>query len=220
MKLYSKQMCSYNCYALYAENVEPEYHDYFRGELWWQLGDGFIKTYDNVEGMAYCAENFNKYGYESIGQRLKISSCPWQGALKEFIPEMKKTGADWYIHGSTAMALWGIDVIPRNINVCVPNYDDFDRVKNHFMRLAVQPFQRCENWVASDLGSIFLKANIGFSFGNRANERFNLQSLKKCGFGGEEIYISTLEMLREDNIGYNRPERVKLIEEKMQEYKI
>jgi len=31
------------------------------------------------------------------------------------------------------------------------------------------------------------------------------------------VYVSSLEMLRQDNINYNRPEQVKAIEEKMKQ---
>ena len=58
MKLYVKQMYDWNYYACYAEDVDEKYWNYFKTELWWQLGNGFIKTYDNVEGFEYCAKNF------------------------------------------------------------------------------------------------------------------------------------------------------------------
>nr|ALL53559.1 hypothetical protein [uncultured firmicutes bacterium contig_31] len=41
--------------------------------------------------------------------------------------------------------------------------------------------------------------------------------LEKINHKGTEVYISTLEMLRQDNINFNRPERVKAIEEKMRQ---
>lgn len=50
MKLYVKQMYDWNYYGYYAEDVNEKDQDYFKTELQWQLVNGFIKTYDNVEG--------------------------------------------------------------------------------------------------------------------------------------------------------------------------
>lgn len=164
MKLYVKQMYNWNCYAYCAEDVDPQYWGYFKSELWWQLGNHFIKTFDNVKDFSYCAENFARYGETSIKQYLKICPVPWEKALDLLILEMKKIDVDWFLHGSAAMALWGIEIEPKDINISIANYSDFDKVRNHFYKLAIQPFQRCGNWVASGLGRIFLEANIGFSF--------------------------------------------------------
>ena len=215
MKLYVKQMYDWNYYACYAEDVDEKYWNYFKTELWWQLGNGFIKTYYNVEWFEYCAKIFMEFGEDSVNQSLKIAKAPWQEALQWLIIEMKKTGAPWYLHGSTAMALWGIDVEPRDINIIVANYSDYDRVREHFYQYAIKPFQRCGNWVMSGLGTVFHQANIGFSFNNKELEPYDMSTLRKTEYKGEVLYISTLEMLKRDNESYGRPERVEQIEEKI-----
>lgn len=213
MKLYVKQMQNWNCYAYCAEEVDKSHWGYFQSELWWQLGDSFIKTYDNVKDFEYCAENFRKYGERSILQQLKILPAPWETALENLIPEMKKIGVDWFLHGSAAMALWGIDVTPKDINIIIPNASDFDRVRDHFYQRAIKPFERCDNWVMSGLGTIFAEANIGFAFFNPELEPYDMSGHDKLGFHGETVAVSTLDMLRQDNENYGRPERVDLIDE-------
>lgn len=217
MKLYVKQMGDWNCYAYCAEEVDRQYWEYFQSEMWWHLGNSFIKTYDNVKDFAYCAENFAKYGEASIQQRLKIRPTPWEKALGLLIPEMKQIGVDWFIHGSTAMALWGIEVKPKGVDVIIPNYSDFEKVRNHFYKRAVYPFERCDNWVESGLGGIFMEANVGFAFHNKEWEPYDMNRHDKLLYNGEPVYVSTLEMLRQDNECYGRPERVRLIEEKIRQ---
>lgn len=219
MKLYVKQMYDWNCYAIYAEDVEEKHWEFFKCALFWQIGNNFIKQYDNVKDFEYCAENFSKIGETAFKQQLKIISTPWEKALDLFIPEINKTGVDWFIHGSAAMALWGIDVAPKDINIIVPNYSDFDKVRNHFYKLAIQPIERCDNWVMSGLGGIFMEANIGFAFHNKELEPYDMSQLGKVVHNGNEIYMSSLEMLKQDNLNYNRPERVKLIDGKIKEQK-
>lgn len=217
MKLYVKQMFDWNCYAYYAEDVEEPYWNYFKSELWWQVGNSFIKPYDNVQDFAYCAQNFTNYGELAVKQQLKIIPAPWERALDWLIPEMKELGVDWFVHGSTAMALWGIDVTPKDVNIILPHYSDFDRVRAHFYKLAIKPIERCDNWVMSGLGSIFKEAVIGLSFHNKEMEPYDMSGLAVLSHNGERVYVSSLEMLRQDNENYGRPERVALIEKQMEE---
>ena len=215
MKLYVKQMYDWNCYAYYAEDVDEQYWDYFKSELWWQLGSGFIRQYDNVADFEYCAKNFTAFGETAIKQQLKIFSAPWEKALDLFIIEMNMLGVDWFVHGSAAMALWGIDVAPKDVNVIVPHYSDFDKVRKHFYRLAIKPIERCDNWVMSGGGTIFMDASIGIYFYNKEFEPYDMSGLGKAVHNGHEILISSLEMLKRDNEDYGRPERVALIQERM-----
>ncbi|MDD4797691.1 MAG: helix-turn-helix domain-containing protein [Eubacteriales bacterium] len=215
MKLYVKQMYDWNCYAYFAEDVQEQYWDYFTGELWWQLGDGFIKQFDNVKDFEYCAKNFTQYGQTAISQQLKLQPAPWQKALDLFIDEINKLDVRWYVHGSTAMALWGLDVSPRDVNIILPNASDFDTVRNHFYKMAIKPIQRCDNWLMSALGDIFLEAVVTLAFHNKELEPYDMGRLAKVAHRGGEVYVSSLEMLRQDNCNLNRPERVRLIQEKI-----
>lgn len=217
MKIYVKQMYDWNHYAFIAEDVEEKHWDYFTENQWWQVGNNFIKSYDNVRDFEYCAKNFTKYGETAVKQQLKLIETPWQKALESFCSEIQKLGVDWYVHGSAAMALWGIDVEPKDVNIIVANYSDFDKVRDHFCKFAIRPIERCENWVMSGLGEIFMDAVISIAFHNKELEPYDMSTLGKVNFNGKEIYISSLEMLKEDNINFNRPDRVKAIEEKIKE---
>lgn len=57
----------------------------------------------------------------------------------------------------------------------------------------------------------FLQANIGFAFHNKEFEPYDIRKHYKLPHKGENIYISTLEMLKEDNEYFGRPERMALI---------
>ncbi len=215
MKIYVKQMYDWNYYAFFAEDVDEKYWDYFKENLWWQIGNSFTKSYDNVKDFEYCAENFTRYGETAIKQQLKILTTPWEKALDLFIPEINKLGVDWFVHGSVAMSLWGIDVSPKDVNIIINNYSDFDKVRNHFCKLAIRPIERCENWLMSGLGDIFMEAVIGIAFHNKELEPYDMSKYGKILYKGTEVYVSSLEMLRQDNMNYNRLERVKAIEEKI-----
>lgn len=215
MKIYVKQMYDWNYYAFVAEDVDEKYWDYFKENLWWQVGNSFIKSYENIKDFEYCADNFTKYGETAIKQQLKLQKAPWEKALDLFIPEIQKLGINWYVHGSAAMALWGIDVLPKDVNIIIPNYSDFEKVRDHFCKFAIRPIERCDNWVMSGYGEIFMEAVIGIAFHNQELEPYDMSILGKKVYKGTEVYLSTLEMLKQDNIDLNRLDRVRLIEEKM-----
>ncbi len=134
-----------------------------------------------------------------------------------FISEIKELGVDWYIHGSVAMALWGINVEPKDLNIIIANYSDFDKVRNHFYKYAIRPIERCENWLMSGLGEVFMEAVIGISFHNKELEPYDMSKLEQIPYKGTEVYVSSLEMLKRDNMDYNRLDRVKAIEEKIRQ---
>ena len=215
MKISVKQMQDWNYYAFYAEEVEEKYWDFFHDDLWWQVGNSFVRPFDNVQDFPCCAANFAQYGERCIQQKLKMIPAPWEQALRLFITEAKKTGAPWYVHGSTAMALQGIDVAPKDVDIFFPNAHDFDRVRAQLYPLAIYPIERCDNWVASGLGTLFLDAAIGLAFANETPEPLDVTTLDKVDFHGETVYVSTLGMLRKNNEFFGRPDRVKLIEDKM-----
>lgn len=215
MKLYSKQKCDWNSYAFFAEEVEERYWGFFHSNLWWQLGNGFIKVYDNVPDCGFAADNFNRHGETAVKQQLRVIPAPWGKALDSFTAEMSKIGVAWYLHGSAALALHGIDVTPKDVNVIIPNASDYDKVGTHFRKLAIEPFQRCENWIMSGLGTIFLDAAVGIAFHNKELEPYDMSRLAQITRHGERIYLSTPEMLRQDNLRFGRIGTVKKIEAKM-----
>ena len=217
MKVYVKQLYDWNRYAYYAEDVDEKYWDYFQNELWWQVDSTFIKTYDNVQDFEYCAENFTKFGELAIRQQLKILPAPWKKALAWFAAEIQPLGVDWFVHGSAAMALWGMDVAPKDVNVILPNAGDFDVVRNHFCKFAIRPIERCENWLMSGLGNLFAEALIEIAFRNPSPGSYDMSQHKKIPHHGTKVHIATLEMLRQDNESYGRPERVRMIEDRMKQ---
>lgn len=100
MKLYVRQRYDRNYCAYYAEDVAEPYWDSFKNELWRQVGNSFIKPYDNVEGGEYCAANFTQAQGNGNQAAVKNAPAPWKKALDFLIPEMKALGVDWSVHGS------------------------------------------------------------------------------------------------------------------------
>ncbi len=217
MRISVKQMGGWNCYAYCAEEVEEVHWPYFQNGYWWQLGSSFIKTYDQAEGFPSCAENFARFGDLYIRKSLKLVPAPWEKALNRWMDAVRPLNLSWYVHGSAAMALWGLAVEPRNLDILLPNLSDMERVRELFRKQTLFPIERCGDWVMGGGGELFLDAPVSVYFHNSSQEPFDMGRLEKLIYREETIYLSTLEMLKQDNFRYGRPDRVQLIENRLRQ---
>lgn len=201
------------------EDYRSRLHD------WWPVENSFLKQYANGPDMEIIAGNFEKHGVESLEQLLKIRPAPWEQALSALIEKLAGTGIRWYIHGSAAMAIWGIDVAPPCLDIIFRDLSDFDRIRQLFLGETIYPIERCEGWILGGGGGLFVHANIGLAFLNATDVPSDISQLKEVDWKGRDmsqlkevewmgrkIAISPLEWLKRDNQDYGRPERVELIE--------
>ena len=202
----------YASFAYVVSDVPEDCQSRLLDDLYWPVESSFLKQYANVPDMEIIAGNFQKHGVESLEQLLNIQPAPWEQALSAFIEKLAGTGIRWYIHGSAAMAIWGIDVAPRDLNIIFPDLSDFDRIRQLFLGETIYPIERCEGWIMGGLGGLFVHANIGLAFMNATDVPFDMSQLKEVDWMGWKIAISPLEWLKRDNENYGRSERVELIE--------
>ncbi|HEY3299030.1 MAG TPA: hypothetical protein VGK34_10275 [Armatimonadota bacterium] len=199
-------------FAYVVSEVPEDGRSRLLDDLYWPVENSFLRQYENGPDTESIAGNFERHGVESLEQLLKIRPAPWEQALCALIEKLVGTGIRWYIHGSAAMAIWGIDVAPRNLDIIFPDLSDFDRIRRLFLRETIYPIERCEGWIMGGLGGLFVHANIGLAFMNATDVPFDMSQLKEVEWMGRKIAISPLEWLKRDNQNYGRPERVELIE--------
>lgn len=211
-----KQKRDWNHYAYYVENVDEKYWEFFQDE-WWQIGNSFIRSFEGVEDFRYCAANFEKNGNSWLEKVLYRAPAPWKKALKWFADEMKNLDTPWLVFGSVAMVLWGIDVDPEpnNLNISFRNDHDYEKIRRHFAPYAIEPFVTCTGWFGSGFAALYAEDTpISLVVENEGID-LNMSSFKKVNFEGHEIYLETLENLRDGNIAYGRAARAKQIEAHM-----
>lgn len=199
-------------YAYVVSDVPEEHRSRLLADLYWPVERSFLKQWGHDPDMEIIAGNFKTHGVESLEQFLKIRPAPWEQALSAFTEKLADTGIRWYIHGSAAMAIWGIDVVPRDLNIVFPDVSEFDRVRQLVLAETLYPLERCDGWVAAGLGGLFLHANVGLAFMNASDIPFDMSQLREVAWKGRKIAISPLEWLERDNRQYGRPERAELIE--------
>lgn len=117
------------------------------------------------------------------------------------------------------MALWGLEVQPRNLDILVPDLSDLERVRALFPKETIFPIARCGGWVMGGGGELFLDAPVSVYFHNPCETPFDMGKLGRRDYRGEIIYLSTLEMLKQDNLRYGRPDRAGLIDRRLGQVK-
>jgi hypothetical protein len=85
-------------------------------------------------------------------QSARQATVDWQGALRLFLARVEGTGLNWFMYGSGALAVRGIDVTPGDLDICV---DDADLAGHIFADMLIEPVTRMSGWVADRIGRAY-----------------------------------------------------------------
>jgi hypothetical protein len=94
---------------------------------------------------------------QMVLQSARLVAVSWDDALLEFLRRVDGSGLHWWLYGSAALAVRGIDVTPGDIDI---NVNDADLAEQIFEDLLLTPVPELEGWVAKRVGRAFHKATI------------------------------------------------------------
>ena len=122
--------------------------------------DGFAMSFPSASPLLDRAyDNFARDAEEMILQTARLRSVPWDHALEAFLSIVEDEAFSWWLVGSTALAVRGLDVIPRDIDLSVDNAGA-QRLAELLADSIVQPVQATPNWFCDWFGRAFLHARI------------------------------------------------------------
>jgi len=90
-------------------------------------------------------------------QSARAVRVPWEDALLEFLRRVERTELEWWLYGSGALAVRGLDVEPRDLDI---NVSDALEAGRAFDDLLITPVERMNKWVAKYTGRAFCHAII------------------------------------------------------------
>jgi hypothetical protein len=126
--------------------------------------DRFVRSYPlSSPHIDQIAQSFVLNADRYISQAYGNAPVPWNNALKSFINRLRDLDIEWLLIGSCPLAIRGIDVAPRGVDL-VCRMKDFELVQETLVDCTVLPFEACENWVAKAFGVAFLGAPISIAF--------------------------------------------------------
>ncbi len=132
---------------------QPVYQDRIVHMGWVSAGNGlFVRRLAAVADVDRIFDNFARHLEEMVLQSARLRPVPWQHALEEFLVRVDGSDLNWWLYGSGALAVRGIDVDPGDLDFVV---DDAELAGSIFSDLLVEPVTRLDGWVAEWGGRAF-----------------------------------------------------------------
>jgi hypothetical protein len=187
-------------------------------------GRGYIKIYPQK---AKYIDKIKKRYFENaklmFDQLGYFAPVPWEKALAEFCERTRGTNIDWWLTGSCAACIRGIKMNPHDVDImtdsrCVGEITDV------FSNYLIEPIVDTGGWLTKDFGVIFLHARIDIA--SDPQEVLDIPEPVDCGpyaeqnletieWNSYEIRVPPLELQLTVNKKRERVDRVKLIEDFM-----
>jgi hypothetical protein len=102
------------------EDVDPRYRKAV-GELAFRMSGGeFVRSFPaDALHLETAWANFARHAEEMVLQAAGIEQVPWQDALRVFLQRVEGENVEWWLAGSGALAVRGVDLVPRDLDVIV-----------------------------------------------------------------------------------------------------
>jgi hypothetical protein len=202
-------------------DVDPVYHDAVRALVYQPMEGGFGKTYPtNTPGLDTIYDNFRRDAETMVLQAADASSIPWREGLHSFIEIVESHCIDWWVCGSSAMAVRGMDITPHDIDIVVSDADSV-RLGEVLAKHMIEPVVPVEGWFCRWFGRAFLHIRIEWvggvdesadtpnvsDFGPTAGSR-----LDTVVWHGHEVRVPPLDLQLEVNKRRGLTDRVDMVE--------
>jgi hypothetical protein len=99
----------------------------------------FVRRLSASQDVERIHENFARHLEEMVLQSARLRPVAWQTALQEFLVRVDGTRLSWWLYGSGALAVRGLDVDPGDLDFVV---DDAHIAGHIFGDLLVEPVTR------------------------------------------------------------------------------
>jgi hypothetical protein len=137
--------------------VEPTLHDAANALGFDRDGDAFVRKFpEDARWLEEAWQNFSRYAVTMLRQTAE-SFAPWDEALLAFID--RSGDIDWWLAGSGALAVRGVVVSPRDLDV-ITDATGARRLGELLVDRLVEPVFESEGWIARWWGRAFLGARI------------------------------------------------------------
>jgi hypothetical protein len=105
--------------------VNPELRATLESLVWEPRAGGWVKSFPDPvpEQAARAFANTQHLLEPLLRQCLGISAVPWQAALDEVCGRLESGGVDWWLCGSAALAVRGVAIVPRDLDLVVADAD-------------------------------------------------------------------------------------------------
>lgn len=138
---------------------EPSFHSLFAALGFAATPEGFVRAFPPTSlDVEPIFQRFQACLGPMLRQLSGEAPVPWEDALIRFA-QIVGDQADWWLVGSTALAVRGVRVTPHDIDLVVGE-DDYPRVNELVAEHLIEPPSRSEEWVARSFSRAFIGARV------------------------------------------------------------
>jgi hypothetical protein len=124
----------------------------------------FVRKLDTCDDIEAIHARFAANLEELVLQSARIRPVRWDIALSLMLDRLDRSDVTWWLYGSVALVLRGLDVEPSDVDFAV---DDSARTGELFRDVLVEPVTRVDHWVAESIGRAFRGALFEWLSGPR-----------------------------------------------------
>lgn len=158
MKTYRKTIDDKVYFAV--TDVDPSLDEALRGLYYSPFEDGFAKSFSaDAPNLDSIYANFERHMPDLILQAANQQPVPWEACLTEVLRRLDGQGLDWYLVGSTALAVRGLAVKPHDLDLSVQGQGSA-RMSELFLDVLVEPVSGSRGWIWDWFGRCFLHARL------------------------------------------------------------
>jgi hypothetical protein len=123
--------------------------------------NGFSKAFPAASpGLDRIYRNFEQHAEEMIMQRAGIRPVPWDQALRAFLAAVADKPINWWLTGSGALAVRGMDVVPGDLDI-ITDTAGASSLGEALADHLVEPVIDCSRtWFGDRWGRAFLHARV------------------------------------------------------------
>lgn len=155
-----------NCKTIGAEtffiisDLDPAYHGAAQDLYYTPTDSGFAKAFPtDTPHLNRAYQNFEQSAEEMILQTARVRPSRWEQALLVFLQSIKHAQINWYLGGSSALAVRGLDITPRDLDIVV---DDAGAQKLGDLMLdyLIEPVTPVQGWICNWFGRAFIYTRL------------------------------------------------------------
>jgi hypothetical protein len=167
--------------------------------------------------------NFQRYAEEMLLQAARVHPVPWGQALAAFVQIVGDQNIDWWLTGSAALAVRGMEIEPRDFDLVVDDAGA-QRLGELLLPYLYEPVVRVEDWICNWFGRAFLHARFEWVGGVHASmDEYGVSDagptaagqLETVSWHGKEIRVPPLDLQLQVSARRGLAERVAMIERYM-----
>jgi hypothetical protein len=211
-----------NTVSYVVSEYPKEYKPILESQYYTPVNGAYVKKFpNNLDNLKKAEANFVKYADDMFAQMGYFKEIHWESALLSFIEKARYHEIDWWLTGSCALCVRGINVMPHDIDIILDSHD-IQKINEMFSDYIVEPINSTKGWVTDYFGVLFMDARIDLAF----DPQEFADHPEPCDFGlyaksnlqnvlwkGNTIKVPPLELQLQVNHRRGRHDRVRAIKE-------